>query len=361
MALALIDARRAPFLALLNNATSSAAAKAGIKHLDYLTSQWMSLTMWRSWSDWGRLAASTVMGVTVEGVVPTTNHLESFNAILKRKHLPGWLHSGHQLQFDSLIHILITRILPGIFDNRRAQKEYADWLVTRFSAHSGGTNLAELHKQQKRNKKQLSEILCWWQVDEKRDDHAKRIVELGRITVVHGPDVLNSYQAVCASSKSDINNPNHVHYTANIHRSGFASCTCIDYSHNRGLACKHLRALRLLIDGWIHSCMEGRYTYPQSMSHAQEISQSIEVPSPVPPTPAQVIDWTAIQALGNDSTTLDDQENHDNASAGYESSNINVSDSEEGDAQIKPATPVQTVQLVRHTALSGQPILIATT
>jgi hypothetical protein len=59
------------------------AALGGCKHLDYLATNWMSLPMWRSWSGWGRLAATAEMNVSVQGVIPTTNHLESFNAILK--------------------------------------------------------------------------------------------------------------------------------------------------------------------------------------------------------------------------------------------------------------------------------------
>lgn len=125
---------------------SASAAHGGIKHIDYLVSFWMPLPMWQSWSEWGRVAASTLLKIPVEGVIPTTNHLESFNAILKRKHLPAWLHSGRRLRFDSLIHILITRVLPGIYSHRKAQQEYSDWLTYRFRDNAGGENLAELHQ-----------------------------------------------------------------------------------------------------------------------------------------------------------------------------------------------------------------------
>lgn len=167
---------------LSKSTASSLAAAGGIKHLDYLITNWMSLTIWRSWSDWGRVAASTILKIPVEGVIPTTNHLESFNAILKRKHLPAWLHSGHRLRFDSLIHILITRILPGIYNHRQAQKTYSDWLSHRFSDHAGGIDLNGLHRGLANKAKAKTEPLCWWEgPNPSRDAEAERIVSLKRI------------------------------------------------------------------------------------------------------------------------------------------------------------------------------------
>jgi hypothetical protein len=97
------------FLQKLEKENSSAvAARGGMKHLDYLNENWVNTPLWQSWSEFGRIRASSVLKIPIDGVIPTTNHLESFNAILKRKHLAAHLHSGHRLQFDSLIHLLIT-------------------------------------------------------------------------------------------------------------------------------------------------------------------------------------------------------------------------------------------------------------
>ncbi|KAJ3884267.1 hypothetical protein GG344DRAFT_33122, partial [Lentinula edodes] len=97
------------------NPAAKVASKGGILHLDYIDRYWMPVPMWQSWSESGRIAASTLLKVPVEDVIPTTNHLESFNAILKRKYIRSWLHSGYRLHFDVLIILLVTRILPDLF------------------------------------------------------------------------------------------------------------------------------------------------------------------------------------------------------------------------------------------------------
>ena len=77
-ALALVSSEH-QYLSQLESCTeATAAACAGISFLDYLSETWMALPMWSSWSHWGRLIAASLMNVPVEGVVPTTNHLESF-------------------------------------------------------------------------------------------------------------------------------------------------------------------------------------------------------------------------------------------------------------------------------------------
>ena len=45
---------------------SASAARDGIKHINYLISFWMPLPMWQSWSEWGQVAASTLLKIPVE-------------------------------------------------------------------------------------------------------------------------------------------------------------------------------------------------------------------------------------------------------------------------------------------------------
>ena len=91
--MALITTERAFLLQMKKE--NAIAARGGIKHLDYLNEHWMTISLWQSWSEFGQIRASSVLKIPVEGVIPTTNHLESFNAILKRKHLAALLHTGH--------------------------------------------------------------------------------------------------------------------------------------------------------------------------------------------------------------------------------------------------------------------------
>lgn len=67
-------------------ANGMAAAKLAVAYLDYLTMTWMLELLWQSWSHKGHSVASVVLS--------TTNHLESFNGLLKRKYIPCWQHSG---------------------------------------------------------------------------------------------------------------------------------------------------------------------------------------------------------------------------------------------------------------------------
>ncbi|KAJ7769549.1 hypothetical protein DFH07DRAFT_735996, partial [Mycena maculata] len=61
--------------------------RKALEHLDYLRDYWTTDNLWKSWSDYGRKVAASLLGCDMDGVIPTTNHLESFNGILKRKHL----------------------------------------------------------------------------------------------------------------------------------------------------------------------------------------------------------------------------------------------------------------------------------
>ena len=246
-----------------------------------------------------------------------TNHLESFNSILKRKHLPAHLRSGHRLRFDSLIHILITRILPGIYRHRKAEREYRQWLETRFRAGAGGKNLSEVHKAVLDERALNSnKPVCWWEADVSHDGAAPEILNSHRLSISRGKDA-NTFVAWCAGNPKD---GSVTQYAIEISWSGFASCTCLDFL-TRGGACKHLRATRLMIDFWVCKGYEAEFYYPTSWAegerqlqlHSQPTGsgwlsiQSLLNPPDVSPP---LIAWspTVIQTLGLDQTTLDDQE-----------------------------------------------------
>ena len=109
-------------------------------------------------------------------------------------------------------------------------------------------------------------------------------------------------------------------YAIEISRSGFASCTCLDFL-TRGGACKHLRATRLTIDFWVCKGYEPEFYYPISRAEGERQLQlysrptgsgglSIQSLLNPPDVSPPLIAWnpTVIQTLGLDPTTLDDQE-----------------------------------------------------
>ncbi|KAH9942659.1 hypothetical protein B0H21DRAFT_710230 [Amylocystis lapponica] len=298
---------------------TSASREAGLKHLEYLTENWMPLPLWRSWSEWGRVAASAVLKIQVEGVISTTNHLESFNGILKRKHLRQWLHSGHRLRFDTLIVILITRVIPHIYSRRRTHQNYVDFLTKHFENVSNGVNLEALQQRLQGRRTAAATAsnpgggLCWWIADASRDQQAHDIVRLSRLEVFWRHTDL--FEASCASSSSAVFMPNHQRYDIRIHRSGVASCTCADFATHGG-ACKHLRALRIVVDLSLASYMQPPYHYPSTPAaaeHVRTISADIrpeaDCDASMTAAPVQCLplveECAMLQQLGQDNTTVD--------------------------------------------------------
>lgn len=214
---------------------------------------------------------------------------------------------------------MITRILPGIFSHRKAQKEYSDWLTLRFQHHAGGENLVLIHDQYRKDRDLQKRIpVCWWQIDPLRDAAAREAVALGRLTIARRD--FEAYVTACLSSKPPTSGVEPSCYTVELCRSGKASSSCPDFQI-RGGACKHLRAVRLCVDRWIANKQETAFFYPQSRVDAEEINSSqrpriaehqatsIALDSP-PSSPSDnpgMIAWdpVSIQALGGDLTTVD--------------------------------------------------------
>jgi len=91
------------------------SSNAGLEYLKYIEKSWMPEELWSGWSMFRRKKAAARLGKPISGILPTTNHLESFNGVLKNKYLPQWQHSGHHLCFDVLIFHLVSSILPRLF------------------------------------------------------------------------------------------------------------------------------------------------------------------------------------------------------------------------------------------------------
>ncbi|HEV7738442.1 MAG TPA: hypothetical protein VGO47_13870, partial [Chlamydiales bacterium] len=95
----LITSERDHFRALSSEPTATTAANAGLKYLAYLESTWMPEALWRSWSQLGRIQASQRLNIPVNKIATTTNHLEAFNGVLKRKLIYQFQKGNHRLRF----------------------------------------------------------------------------------------------------------------------------------------------------------------------------------------------------------------------------------------------------------------------
>ncbi|KAI0037717.1 hypothetical protein FA95DRAFT_1506619, partial [Auriscalpium vulgare] len=272
----LIELESSALTELLKNEPSRGAAQAGMEFLKYMTANWMPEAMWLGWSQRGRNDAAIHLGIAVSGVLPTTNHLESFNGVLKAKHIPQWQHSGYRLRFDVLIFHLIHHILPRLFAQFRMREHLHTWKDQRFHVAAGGSSLppsSRSHGRLTSNPSNPASGLAWFEDDAQRDDRAKDLYSRNEIVPIHS---LRPYElwATCATSSANRQDERHDRYWLTMHASGAATCTCPDWL-NRAGACKHLRALRLVVLSWMRSGAVGNaYIFPISKEDAHKTREN---------------------------------------------------------------------------------------
>ncbi|KIJ35569.1 hypothetical protein M422DRAFT_262151 [Sphaerobolus stellatus SS14] len=236
----------------LTTGETSGPATNGLAYLDYLTGTWLVEPLWKSWSQYGRNQAAKILDIPIKDVAPTTNHLESFNGILKKKYIRGYQKGGRRIRFDLLIFLLVNRILPGIFQQRKAETQYYEWLRDRFSQNARGRDLDG---------------------ETTGEDEIAHIVKTRRIGGIGwiGPYTMG---ATCASSLEDTCIVNHKRYTLYMNCYGWAACSCRAFT-KYGHACKHLWALRFIIS---HMQTPHSFIYLQSEEQARQIYSTLFIP-----------------------------------------------------------------------------------
>ncbi|KAJ3533425.1 hypothetical protein NM688_g7283 [Phlebia brevispora] len=242
--------------------------QGGLDYLAYLIKTWMPFDMWRSWSRYGREEAAKRLGVDIEGVLPTTNHLESLNRNFKHKFLPQWQHSGHRLRPDVLVYRLITNILLHIYAQHRMLTGYSTWRENRFLHVSGGHAL-----QPSRSASSSSGISpgfvprAWYADDSSRNSLAKAIVLSGKLALIQSRRPYEVW-ATCQASP----NSGATRYWLTVHPTGAATCTCLDWLQKGG-ACKHLRAFKMRIESMIQTghYPQGLFAFPKTAAEAEAV------------------------------------------------------------------------------------------
>ncbi|KIJ36909.1 hypothetical protein M422DRAFT_260533 [Sphaerobolus stellatus SS14] len=277
---ALVQQERAYLSMMQTDPETASAAKSGLEYLDYLIKNWFSEELWRSWSQYGRNEAARILGVNVQQVAPTTNHLESFNGVLKRKHIRRFQKGGRRIRFDLFIFLLAKRILPAVFQQRAAENAFYDWLSQRF-AHVGGKTLIR-GSQTRRHLVNTTDVstksheFSWWS-DEGRlasEDEVAFIVQKKRITNFKWLDSF-TLAATCASTQADMRLVTYSRYLLLMNCYGWATCSCPVFA-KYGTACKHLWAMRLVV-----TQMQTQYSFifPKSQEEAAKIYEMIYTPS----------------------------------------------------------------------------------
>ena len=124
----LIDDETVVRKAMMNESYTPTAEK-GLLHLQYLSSYWHSFDLW---VNFGQCSAARILGCEFEGVLLTTNHLESCNGLLERQHLQRWRRRGRRLCLDVLIKVVIIDVLPAIFEqipDTKKRKHIREWVM----------------------------------------------------------------------------------------------------------------------------------------------------------------------------------------------------------------------------------------
>ena len=239
---------------LATDADLASSANSGLEYLNYLSKTWLVKSLWQSWSQYGRLEAAKILNKSVNHIAPTTNHLESFNGVLKRKYLRQFQKGGRRIRIDLLVYLLATRILPGIFQQRKVEEEFYLWLSLRFNEQSGGCNLLQERLSLQRSSKAMSSSdkdikyeFTWWSSDSQslHQDEALYIITKHRIADFKWIDGF-TITATCASSHVDVRIQGHMRYNLMLNCYGWGTCSCPSF-HKFGSACKHLWAFRLVV------------------------------------------------------------------------------------------------------------------
>ena len=225
---------------------SPIAAKA-IEHLTYLDSYWTTDALWHCWSDYGRKIASGLLKCPFEGVLPTTNHLESFNGVLKRKHLAQWQNGGHRVRLDLLVMLLVTRILPSIFLQRKLQQQEDLRFEAQLRKLRGGQKLAEA---QKGVNTEVFAPMAYFLPDERRDSDSLRMLNEQRVSM---PTVQEGvgYVFEVFSSMATAFDKRMLSYCVLLAFDSRSSCKCKDFTKHGG-ACKHMRSCVTKLDRLRH-------------------------------------------------------------------------------------------------------------
>lgn len=237
---ALVSNERESMMVLQDaNECDSAVIDGVLKYLEYLDTYWLRDNLWQSWSRAGRLRAAILMKRPINDVVPTTNHLESFNGVLKRKHLRRWQNNGRRLRLDILVQVLVLCALPSIFEQRSLEDLESRRWETLLHGLPGGSAIVNSTRQVRSDEPFVP--LAYWSNDDERDRGAASLVAHNQISV----PVINldgrSYTFTCFSSISLAHDTNPITYAITIQEDGVTHCSCPDFQA-RGGACKHIRA-----------------------------------------------------------------------------------------------------------------------
>ncbi|KAF7344086.1 hypothetical protein MVEN_01698300 [Mycena venus] len=329
---ALLESERQVMVKL--SAEQLKAAAKSMKHINHLDTYWTTDNLWPSWSDYGRTVLASMLGTAIDGVIPTTNHLESFNRVLKQIHLRRFQNGGCRLRVDVLIHALMIFILPSIFKERSLLSEQASRIAALVRLLPGGAALLE----KKKGPKPVPAVprVAYLLPDANRDERARDLVAHRQISV---PAILPAdfgMTMTCYSSRALSIDTNPKIYTIRVGFNRVVTCDCLDLMDHGG-ACKNIHAVLIILDDMRRRGIPIPFIpIPLSLADAQAL-QSMILAGTVQPNKADLPTAQAaekIEGILLDDTCVEEDEEHDdvdddNASVATDASSDSNSDDED--------------------------------
>jgi hypothetical protein len=226
---------------LVSNSTNLSAEtqsvlNGGIEFLTYVQKQWAGDLLY-SWSLNGRKSAAGALGIPLENLPTTNNHLEGTNEYLKNNQLRRFQRKGRPLRADVLYFALVSEIIPNI-------------LALRSLAVDLKKEKAERRKEFNIMDNTTREILereypqvAYLSPSPNRDESAKRILRMNKVLGYEVEEMTGKVQVQVESETT----PDLVYITCVHGKATDIRCQCPDFLQN-GILCKHLRAAALYID-----------------------------------------------------------------------------------------------------------------
>lgn len=260
-AVALVEAERE---ILTDDIDNDGILSGAIKHLDYLAQFWLKRNLWESWSDFGRHAAAKVINCPLEKVISTTNHLESFNSVLKHHFIASKQSGGRRLRLDMLFYHLVSTIMPVFFETRLLARLEEERKMLWVKALPGGKRLWE-EMENRRLTKRILKPVAFVDLDDQRENAGREIMMNRQISAP--TPTPHGMSFTCYSSLTLVHDDDPTLYNIFLSYNGLSSCSCPDFT-NRGGLCKHMRAALLTI-----SCIRLQQQLQQPV-----VSPTIQIP-----------------------------------------------------------------------------------
>ncbi|CCO35184.1 hypothetical protein BN14_09299 [Rhizoctonia solani AG-1 IB] len=235
----LIDNEVSTLNQIASNGMYASAAGKGLTHVQYLKTYWMTQALWESWSDHARVSAAALIGIAINRVVMTNNHLESFNGLLKQKLLKGYARGGRRIRVDILVFMLATKVAQSIFQRRKLEEEERNMLRKALEGVPGVVSLLGNNAN-----RAIEAPVAYLSPDKTRDNEAQLLLQQNRLShpTIHGGGI----QLTCWSTQSVDAQGAPIGYNIWLGFNGIALCICPDFQR-RGGACKHMRAALLQV------------------------------------------------------------------------------------------------------------------